>query len=166
MLFLQKKSDMKVNLPYILIIILTIALTGCGSSQKNGDQELIPTDVVKNPQTANKDSKSKQMPGIEFERSEYNFGKIIEGEVVSFGFKFTNTGESDLLISTVRTSCGCTASEYPEKPIKPGDEGVVKITFNSKGRHGFQKKTAVVIANTQPSKIFLIIKAKIYQPEN
>lgn len=157
---------MKVNLSFILIIILSASLLGCGSNRKNVDNELIPTDVVKNPQTAEGNSGTEKMPAIDFDRSEYDFGKIIEGEVVSFGFKFKNTGKSDLLISTVRTSCGCTASEYPKSPIKPGDEGVVKLTFNSKGRNGFQKKTAVVIANTQPSKNYLVIKAKIYQPEN
>ncbi|MCF8235841.1 MAG: DUF1573 domain-containing protein [Bacteroidales bacterium] len=149
----------------LLILIIGIVIAGCGSNN-NGEEKIIPTDVVKNPKTAEGKESKKGMPEIAFEQTEFDFKEVIEGEQVSYGFKFKNEGDGDLLISKVYTSCGCTASEYPKTPIKPGEDGVVKISFNSSGRTGFQRKTATVLANTQPNKTHLTIKATVYRPED
>jgi hypothetical protein len=51
--------------------------------------------------------------------------------------------------------------DYPEKPIRPGEEGNIKVTFNSAGKHGFQNKNIVIVANTQPNATVLKIKAQV-----
>lgn len=146
------------------IILITFFLIACGHSNHSKD-DLLPTDVVRNPNTASGEVNNNELPVIEFDRTTHDFGKMIQGEIVTYGFKFKNTGKSDLLISRVSTSCGCTASEYPRKPIKPGEEGVIKIRFDSKGRKGVQRKSATVQSNTQPSRKTLTIKAVIFLPE-
>jgi len=122
---------------------------------------MIGTDVVNNPQTASGKANMDKLPVISFEELEHNFGKIIEGETVSYIFLFSNTGKSDLLISDVSTSCGCTVPFYPKTPIRPGEKGELKITFNSRGRRGLQNKSIVVVANTQPNVTQLKIKAEV-----
>jgi len=52
-------------------------------------------------------------------------------------------------------------SEYTDKPIKPGEEGLIEIVFDSSGRTGMQHKTLTVIANTQPNKMELNFTAEI-----
>jgi hypothetical protein len=87
-------------------------------------------------------------PTMDFKEIEYNFGIINEGQKVEKDFIFTNTGKQDLIISGVQGSCGCTVGEYPKKPIKPNEKGVIKVTFNSQGKHGKQLKSVTISANT------------------
>lgn len=88
----------------------------------------------------------------------YDFGKIVAGEQVVYSFRFKNIGKAPLIISQVRTSCGCTASEYTDRPVKPDSEGYIKVTFNSSGRYGNQNKIITVFANTKPSQHTLLLK--------
>jgi hypothetical protein len=85
----------------------------------------------------------------------------MEGETVSFDFKFRNTGKTDLVITEVSSSCGCTVPSYPKTAIRPGQEGSIKVAFNSRGKKGYQTKSVVVLANTQPNATQLRIKAQI-----
>ncbi len=147
------------------MIVIAFINHSC-TNTNNNEEEQISTEVIQNPKTANGKDETGKLPILEFEETEHDFGKIIEGEIVTYGFKFKNTGKTDLLISTVSTSCGCTASEYPKHPIKKNKEGIIKITFNSKGRTGFQRKSAVVLANTQPNRTVLRIKAVVFNPED
>ena len=68
-----------------------------------------------------------------------------------FGYKFKNTGNADLVISDAKGSCGCTVPEYPKAPIKPGEEGNIKVTFDSSGKGGRQNKSVTVITNAIPN---------------
>ena len=60
------------------------------------------------------------MPNIEFEKTEYDAGSVIEGEKVVVTYKFTNTGKGDLEIESVKASCGCTATAPKDKIIAGG----------------------------------------------
>lgn len=88
---------------------------------------------------------------ISFEQGMYNFGKIIQGEKVNYEFKFKNTGKSPLIISNATATCGCTIPEPPKEPIKPGNNGVIKVVFNSAGKMGMQDKVITVTSNGNPS---------------
>ncbi len=88
---------------------------------------------------------------ITFKQDHYDFGKITEGEKVSYDFKFTNTGKSPLIISDATATCGCTTPEYPKTPIEPGKSGDIKVTFNSEGKEGMQRKVITITSNATPS---------------
>lgn len=144
-------------------MLLIILLTGC-NQQRNDKEKLLDSRVVTNPNSASSKGSKDQLPVITFEESEHDFGKIIEGESVSYKFNFTNTGKEELVIADVSTSCGCTVASYPRTAIQPGEAGSVSISFNSKGRRGYQTKTIVVVANTQPNVTQLKIKAQVITP--
>ena len=57
---------------------------------------------------------------ISFETTEYDYGNIMQGSDGTCAFVFTNTGDAPLLLTNVRSSCGCTIPEWPKKPIRPG----------------------------------------------
>ena len=120
--------------------------------------------MVKNPKSATKNESSEKMPAISFEKETHDFGRLIMGEKVSYSFKFRNTGSADLIISDVSTSCGCTVPTYTKKPVKPGEQGILTVTFDSNNRKGFQNKTITVITNTQPNTKVLSIKAMVAEP--
>lgn len=147
------------------IIFLLLIATGIFISCDNSNKK-IPTDVVNNSSSANAKTNAVDLPVIQFEETSHDFGKIIQGEKVSYLFKFKNTGKSDLLISKVSTSCGCTVGKYPKEPIEPGKSGTIEVTFDSNNRKGFQNKTITVLTNTEPNITTLYIKTNIEMPEN
>lgn len=138
-------------------------MTAC--NLKQSDKGLLPADIVKNPNSAGGSVDSDQMPVLEFETDFHDFGRVIQGEKVSFGFKFTNTGKSDLILSNVSTSCGCTVPDFPKTPIKPGESHRIDVKFDSDGRRGYQNKTVTINSNTQPSTQVIRIKAEVILPE-
>ena len=81
------------------------------------------------------------------------FPKIKEGKVLEVSYRFKNTGTRPFVVQDVSASCGCTVPEKPEKPILPGEEGLIKAKFDSKGKPGPQSKTLTVFANTLSDKI-------------
>lgn len=131
----------------------------------SGDNGRIPANIVNIPNSASKDADPGVLPVLEFAALDHDFGKVIEGELVSFAFKFKNTGQSDLIIANISASCGCTAGKFPKTPVKPGEENFIEVSFDSSGREGFQSKTLTVAANTQPSTTTLTIKALVIRPE-
>ncbi len=82
---------------------------------------------------------------INFVEKSHDFGTIKEANgPVSYEFEFKNVGNEPLVILSARASCGCTRPEYPEKPIKPGEKGKIKITYNPAGRPGeFDRKIKI-----------------------
>ena len=134
---------MKKNLLFIISIL--IIFVSCNNNS-NISEEFV-------------DSTGK--PEIKFQFEKHEFGKLIQGEKVSYNFKFTNVGGGNLIIENVQTSCGCTVSEYTEKPVPSGKSGKVKITFNSAGKLGKQHKRITIKTNTEEPETELVITAKI-----
>lgn len=89
-------------------------------------------------------------PVMKFQCDNHDFGKIQEGDKVNYKFSFTNAGKTPLIISSAVASCGCTTPEWPKGPIKPGDGGLINVTFNSTGKKGLQDKMITITANTNP----------------
>lgn len=76
-------------------------------------------------------------------------GNVKEGEVAEISWRFKNTGNKPLIIVNTNAACGCTVAEKPEQPIPPGEEGVIKAIFNSKGQFGMYRRGVDVLANTK-----------------
>ena len=134
-----------------------IVLWGCNTQSSVEEKE----NTTVTSSLPNESLGSDDMPKIYFKENEHDFGEITAGEVLTYAYKFSNTGGADLIISNVLTSCGCTVSEFPKEPIKPGGTGFIKLTFDSRGRSGYQNKTATIETNTLPNKVFIRLKATI-----
>jgi hypothetical protein len=148
-------SKCKSSIRFILLF-LTLVFCSCNNSSDGR----LPSNVVTNPNTAS-GNKETNLPVIEFEKDIHDFGKVIQGEKVSFGFKFKNTGKADLVIAQVNTTCGCTVPKYPKIPIKPGEENVITVMFDSEGKKGVQNKPITVVTNCQPPNAVIRIKAMV-----
>jgi hypothetical protein len=105
-------------------------------------------------------------PVMDFDETEYDFGTLTEGQKVSKEFTFTNSGKSDLIISNAQGSCGCTIGEFPKEPIKPKEKGVIKVSFNSTGKHGLQEKSVSLYTNTKNRVELLKIHADVIPATN
>ena len=86
-------------------------------------------------------------PKISFTEKSFDFGEITQGEKVEHVFEFENVGNEPLILSDVRTTCGCTAPEWPREPIAPGKTARLKVVFNSAGKMGMQNKVITVMSN-------------------
>lgn len=98
---------------------------------------------------------------ISFDKTEHDFGTINEGDIVETVFSFTNTGKSELIISSAKGSCGCTVPEWPKEPILPGQKGEIKVKFNSDRKPNKQQKQVTLATNSNEGKEILIIKAQV-----
>lgn len=97
---------------------------------------------------------------ITWNETTHDFGKVNLSEPANFEFTFKNTGTTPVVISNVRSSCGCTATEYTKEPVKPGESGKVKATYNS-ARVGSFNKTVTVTFDGMASPDLLIIKGNV-----
>ena len=95
--------------------------------------------------------------------SAYNFGKVADGEFVSYNFRFKNIGTKPLIVTNVSASCGCTVPEKPEHPIQPGETGFIKVKFDSKGRVGNAHKTVTVSSNAEPAFPELLLTGEVIE---
>jgi len=74
-------------------------------------------------------------PSISLETMQFNFGDVVNGEIITRDVMVHNNGESPLVVETVSTSCGCTQASLEPMTIPPGEVGVLHINFDS-GAHG------------------------------
>ena len=142
-------------------LFITLFLMSCGSSSR---EDLITTDLVNNPLTANIKAEKILTPKIEMIETNYDFGDILQGESVSHEFILKNNGDADLLISAAKGSCGCTVPQWPKDPIVKGESAVIKITFNSAGKSGKQNKTVTLVSNAIPNTKVITINGNIIVP--
>lgn len=126
------------------------ALTTACNSTNNNDS--IDTSVVNN------DGK---LPEMTFNDTFHDFGKIQEGEKVTYTFNFKNTGPGTLVIESATSSCGCTVPEKPEEPVPSGASNHITVKFNSEGKSGVVHKEVYLTTNSRPSRKTLYIQAEI-----
>ena len=106
-----------------LFLILALALCMLPACKEKKDGKL-STDLVTSPKSASETSDKQAV--ITFEKTEHEFGTLLQGEVVSYSFHFTNTGNVPLIISDVGSSCGCTVGDYPHEPVAPGKTAILR----------------------------------------
>jgi hypothetical protein len=118
------------------------------------------TDETKRPKSASLPT-FKEHTTVEIIDSVYDFGKIKEGEMVEYKYRFKNTGKAPLVIVEALASCGCTVPEKPEKPIPSGEIGYLKVKFNSDKKPGEAHKTITITSNAEPEFPTLLLKGTV-----
>ncbi|SFC10992.1 Protein of unknown function [Parapedobacter composti] len=97
---------------------------------------------------------------FKFEQETHDFGKIPQNKPVSYEFVFTNVGTEPIIISEVKPSCGCSVAEFTKTPVKPGDKGTIKVTYDAKVKQPFTKNFTVR-SNTKTPVKTLYIKGEV-----
>lgn len=147
-------------------IVFGLALAGLlffTTSCKDKASSKIVADNIES--ASERDEVAKNLPVMSFEKSEHDFGTIIQGTPQETIFKFTNTGDAPLIITDAKSSCGCTVPQYPKNtPIGPGETGELLVKFNGSGKNQVTK-TVTVTANTQKGSELLRIKAFVTPKE-
>lgn len=98
---------------------------------------------------------------IQFDQTEFDFGTVDEGVMVEAKFIVSNPGKSDLIITKVQPSCGCTVPVWPKDPIKPGESAEVLAKFNTAGKPNRQFKTLTLYTNTATGREILKLRGLV-----
>ena len=149
---------MKITKFLVLVLITASFLTSCKDATNN-------TAKIKKENLVNANSRDleikKGAASISFDKKEYDFGTVNEGDIVETSYLVTNSGKTDLVITNAQASCGCTVPVWPKNPIKPGATGEVKVKFNTSGKPNRQQKTITLTTNTESGREVLTLKGSV-----
>ena len=146
---------------YLLLPILFFVFSCTETLEDNGKRvEGVATEdvnnnaaIIRNPITAETEEiDTTTLAKFSFVEERYHFGKLDQGGKVKHTYAFSNTGYVPLIISDVRSTCGCTVAEWPREAIPPGAKGEITVNFDSKNKTGKQSKPITITANTIPAK--------------
>ena len=95
-------------------------------------------------------------PRLVVDQPEHSFGRIPNDRGVEHVFKVKNTGDRPLVITGVRTSCGCTAAMMESSVIEPGGTGNLRVSFSPKGGKTPVTRSITVSSNDPVKKDFTL----------
>ncbi|MDO1500143.1 DUF1573 domain-containing protein [Winogradskyella maritima] len=98
---------------------------------------------------AERDANAGDFPAISFDKTDHDFGTIENGTPVETIFKYTNTGNSMLVVSDIKSTCGCTVPKDWTENVAPGETGQFVVKFNGKGNGNKVSKTVTLTTNTE-----------------
>lgn len=107
----------------------------------------------------------KKTAKIEFETTVIDYGTIEKGADGVRVFKFKNTGNAPLVVTSVKSSCGCTVPKKPEAPVLPGETGEIEVKYDTK-RVNPIRKTITVTSNAETPTVALKIKGNVIDPSS
>jgi len=130
----------------ILLGLAIFGITTVGIAQN-------ATEAVKATTTVSNENGAK----IEFESETIDYGTIENNSDGNREFKFTNTGNTPLVISNAKGSCGCTVPTWPKEAIAPGESSVIKVRYATNRTGSFSKSiTLTSNAVNAPTKVVKI----------
>ena len=97
---------------------------------------------------------------IEWETKKFDFGTIERNKQVSTQFTFKNNSNKSVIIEKVKSSCGCTATNYPKEPVTPGQSANIAVSYMAKSSGNFSK-TIWVDFNVSDSPTVLKVKGVV-----
>ena len=100
-----------------------------------------------------------------WDKQVHDFGKIPQGIPAKATFTMTNNGNEPVLITEVKTTCGCTAAGYSKEPILPGESTTIDATYNAK-KEGLINKTIKVYTSLNDEVVLLKIKGEVVKEQN
>ena len=86
-------------------------------------------------------------PKVQVMNPLYDFGTALEGKMVEHVFKIKNTGQGELEIRGVKTSCGCTAAAPSKNHLAPGESADISVGFDTHFQKGHQVRTITAFTN-------------------
>ena len=102
---------------------------------------------------------------IEFNKETHDYGTIKNGADGSCVFEFKNTGDSPLIISNAKGSCGCTVPEWPKEPIAPGAKGSIKVKYDTMRTGEINKSVTITSNAVNAADKIVFIKGTVLAPE-
>jgi len=97
---------------------------------------------------------------ITFDKIVHDYGEIAKGGNGETSFTYKNTGKAPLVLSNVRSSCGCTVPSWSKEPLMPGQSASIRVKYNT-ANAGPINKSITVESNAKTNRVILNIKGKV-----
>lgn len=147
----------------ILLGLSALCLVVFTSCKEDATKKISEANVVK---AAERDAVASKFPVLEFDKKEHDFGQIEAKTQVETVFKYKNTGEAPLVITDIKSTCGCTVpKDWSREPLAPGGEGQFTVKFNGSGTN-MVSKSINITANTESGRESVKIKAFVKPDPN
>ncbi|GDX41932.1 MAG: hypothetical protein RL555_1511 [Bacteroidota bacterium] len=83
---------------------------------------------------------------VKMNTEKHDFGKIKQGEPVTYSFEIKNISDKPLVVENSWASCGCTTPERIAEPIQPGASAKLKVQYNAAAVAPFTKDVNIKFA--------------------
>lgn len=80
-------------------------------------------------------------------------GDIPQGTPKLIEFELKNNGTTPVIITSAKSSCGCTVADYQKEPILPGKTALVTAKYNATALGGFTKTITVTTSVDEAVKV-------------
>ena len=98
---------------------------------------------------------------FKFKTETIDYGKVAKGSDGVRVFEFTNVGDKPIVVTDVKSSCGCTIPKKPKGPVAPGETGLIEVKYDTKNKVGPIRKTVTVYSNADEPVKALKIKGEV-----
>ena len=147
----------------ILLTVFVVALIPLNSCKENVNEKINQENIEK---AAERDAQTIVFPSINFDKTLHDFGEIQNGTPVETVFSYTNSGRSPLVVTDIKSTCGCTVPQgWSKEPLMPGESSQFSVKFNGKGANKVSK-TITLTTNTEKGREQVRISAFIKPDPN
>ena len=138
-----------------IAVVAVLLLAGTGAYAQTQKPKVTTTSVK-----ASTTTRAENYAEVRFDTLRHNFCHFSRKDpVVRCTFAFTNTGTAPLIIHQAFATCGCTVPTWPRKPIKPGERGLIEVTYNGTDKFpGHFQKTVTIRSNAITEVVRLTIE--------
>lgn len=109
---------------------------------------------------AQQERKVKANAEMAFEKLSHDYGSIVYAANGGYDFKFKNNSQKPIVVTNVKSSCGCTVPSWPKEPIQPGESGKITVKYNTKLAGTFNKSIQV-FSTADNSPVKLSVRGKV-----
>lgn len=147
----------------LFLLLSTIALVSFTSCKEKATEKINQENVEK---AAERDAQAIVFPSVTFDKTTHDFGEIMNGTPVETVFTYTNSGKSPLVVTDIKSTCGCTVPQgWSREPLEPGASSQFTVKFNGKGANKVSK-TITLTTNTEKGREQVRISAFIKPDPN
>lgn len=130
----------------IVLTLSAVCLIAFTSCKENVAKKIEESNIAA---AAVRDASASKFPVLEFDKKEHDFGEIEKSTPVETVFNYTNTGDAPLVITDIKSTCGCTVpQDWSREPLAPGESGKFTVKFNGSGANKVTKSINIT-ANTE-----------------
>lgn len=147
----------------LFLCFIATALVSFTSCKEKATDKINQENVEK---AAERDAQEIVYPVVTFDKLAHDFGEIQNGTPVETVFTYTNTGRSPLVVTDIKSTCGCTVPQgWSKEPLAPGESSQFTVKFNGKGANKVSK-TITLTTNTEKGREQVRISAFITPDPN
>lgn len=99
-------------------------------------------------------------PNISLVETLFDYGKIVQDANGTHNFIYKNTGKEPLILSNVRSSCGCTIPQWSREPLLSGKQDTIKVKYDTH-RLGSFSKTVSIFSNAKEPTVVVRIQGEV-----